>query len=139
MFWFAWTTDASVPSIVPIIASAFWGWSFFTLILMTFQYTEDAYRVSQNGGCVVALANISKVYSASALAGIGLIRNIAGATFPLFGRTLFESLGYQWGASLLAFLSIALIPIPFVLARYGPNIRRKSPWARQHMDEVDDD
>lgn len=123
LFWFAWTTDASIPPIVPIVASAFWGWSFYTLILMTFQYTEDAYRV----------------YSASALAGIGLIRNIAGAAFPLFGRELFSKLGYQWGASLLAFLSIALIPIPFVLARYGPVIRRKSPWASQHMDDGGDD
>ncbi|KAK6087796.1 major facilitator superfamily transporter [Seiridium cupressi] len=120
---FAWTTDASISPIIPIIASAFWGWSFFTLILMTLQYTEDAYRV----------------FSASALAGIGLIRNIAGAAFPLFGRNLFHTLGYQWGGSLLAFLSIALIPIPFVLARYGPTLRRKSPWARQHMDDADDE
>ncbi|KAI0130515.1 MFS multidrug transporter-like protein [Xylariales sp. AK1849] len=123
MFWFAWSTHTSIPPIVPIIASAFWGWSFYTLILMTFQYTEDAYRV----------------YSASALAGIGLIRNIAGAAFPLFGRQLFQTLGYQWGASLLAFLSIALIPIPFVLARYGPTIRSKSPWASQHVHDHEDD
>jgi hypothetical protein len=46
LFCFAWTTDASLPPILPITASAFWGWSFYTLILMTFQYTEDAYRVS---------------------------------------------------------------------------------------------
>lgn len=46
MFWFAWTTYPTTPAAVPIIASAFWGWSFYTLILMTFQYTEDAYRVS---------------------------------------------------------------------------------------------
>jgi hypothetical protein len=80
-----------------------------------------------------AQADTQQVFSASALAGIGLIRNIAGAAFPLFGRPLFQTLGYQWGASLLAFLSIALIPIPFVLARYGPTIRKKSPWASQHM------
>ncbi|KAH8648445.1 major facilitator superfamily domain-containing protein [Xylariales sp. PMI_506] len=123
LFCFAWTTYTSIPPIVPIIASGFWGWSFYTLILMTFQYTEDAYRV----------------FSASALAGIGLVRNIAGAAFPLFGRHLFEQLGYQWGASLLAFLSIALIPIPFILARYGPAIRRRSPWASQHVDDVDED
>lgn len=45
MFFFAWTTYATTPAIIPVIASAFWGWSFYTLILMTFQYTEDAYRV----------------------------------------------------------------------------------------------
>jgi MFS family permease len=47
IFCFAWTTYTSISPIVPIIASAFWGWSFYTLILMTFQYTEDAYRVSK--------------------------------------------------------------------------------------------
>ncbi|KAI1842231.1 hypothetical protein JX265_001409 [Neoarthrinium moseri] len=123
LFLFAWTTDASIPPIVPVVASGLWGWSFYTLILMTFQYTEDAYRV----------------YSASALAGIGLIRNIAGAAFPLFGRHLFEKLGYQWGPSLLAFLSVALIPIPFVLVRFGSTLRKNSPWASQHMDEDAED
>ncbi|KAK6836758.1 hypothetical protein PG987_007253 [Apiospora arundinis] len=122
MFFFAWTTYATTPAIIPVIASAFWGWSFYTLILMTFQYTEDAYRV----------------YSASALAGIGLIRNLFGAAFPLFGRKLFTSLGYQWGASLLALLAVVLIPIPFVLIRYGPTIRKNSPWASQHLENDDD-
>lgn len=45
MFWFAWTSYTSVHWIVPIIASAFWGWSFYTLILMTYMYTVDSYKV----------------------------------------------------------------------------------------------
>lgn len=45
LFWFAWTSDPSVHWIVPIIASALWGWSFYTLILLTYMYTEDSYKV----------------------------------------------------------------------------------------------
>ena len=45
LFWFAWTTYKSVHFIIPVIASAFWGWSFYTLILMTYTYTEDSYKV----------------------------------------------------------------------------------------------
>ncbi|RYP62892.1 hypothetical protein DL771_009541 [Monosporascus sp. 5C6A] len=123
MFWFAWTTDTAVHPLLPIVASAFWGWSFYTLILMTFQYTEDAYRV----------------FSASALAGIALVRNIAGAAFPMFGKQLFEDLGYQWGVSLLASIAIILAPIPFVLERYGVELRKRSPWARQHINEPEDE
>ncbi|RYP09308.1 hypothetical protein DL764_001355 [Monosporascus ibericus] len=123
MFWFAWTTDTAVQPLAPIVASAFWGWSFYTLILMTFQYTEDAYRV----------------FSASALAGISLVRNIAGAAFPMFGKQLFERLGYQWGASLVASIAIILAPIPFVLERYGVELRKRSPWARQHMNELEEE
>ena len=45
MFWFAWTSYKTVHWIVPILASALWGWSFYTLILMTYTYTEDSYKV----------------------------------------------------------------------------------------------
>ena len=46
LFWFAWTTSKSVHWIAPILASGLWGWSFYTLILMTYNYTEDSYKVS---------------------------------------------------------------------------------------------
>jgi len=75
LFWFAWSTSASVNAAVPILATALWGWSFYTLILMTYTYTEDSY----------------KQYAASALAGLGFVRNIAGAGFPLFGNQMFEN------------------------------------------------
>ena len=121
LFWFSWSTYTSVHWIVPIIASAFWGWSFYTLILMTYMYTEDSYGV----------------YSASALAGLGLIRNLFGAGFPLFSQQLFAAEGYQWGGSILAFLAIILTPIPFILRRNGAGLRRKSPWASGHMEGDD--
>jgi len=44
LFWFAWTSQSGTYWIVPIIATAFFGWSFYTLILMTYQYTEDSYK-----------------------------------------------------------------------------------------------
>lgn len=90
---------------------------------MTFTYTEDAY----------------KTFSASALAGIGLIRNLFGAAFPLFAHGLFTKLGYEWAGTLLAGLALVLVPIPFVLSRYGRVLREKSPWAREHMDDLDVD
>lgn len=45
LFWFAWTSYDSIHWIVPILASGLWGWSFYTLILMTYNYTEDSYKV----------------------------------------------------------------------------------------------
>ena len=78
----------------------------------------------------------SQVFSASALAGLGLVRNIAGAGFPLFGEQMFTYLGNQWAASLLAFLAVLLVPIPFILGRYGRALRLRSPWAKQHMDDL---
>lgn len=123
--WFAWTTPTEyhIHWIVPVLATVLFGWSFYALILMTYLYIEDSYMV----------------FSASALAGVGLIRNLAGAGFPLFGNQLFQNEGYNWAGTILACLAMLLIPIPFVLERYGTKLRSRSPWARQHMDGNDID
>lgn len=88
---------------------------------MTLTYTEDAY----------------KTYSASALAGIGLVRNLAGAGFPLVGRSLFVNVGTRNASLILMALAVCLVPIPFVLERRGLSLRKRSPWAAAHDDEDD--
>ncbi|KJX93368.1 MFS multidrug transporter like protein [Zymoseptoria brevis] len=125
LFWFAWTSppEYGIHWIVPVLATVMFGFSFYTLILMTYLYTEEAYLV----------------YSASALAGIGLSRNIFGCVFPLFGTQMFEGLGYNWAGTILAVVACLLVPIPFILERYGPSLREKSPYARQHMKTDEDD
>ncbi|KAF8855269.1 hypothetical protein BDZ45DRAFT_746646 [Acephala macrosclerotiorum] len=117
LFWFAWTTYTSVHWIVPIIASAFYGWSFYTLILMTFMYVEDTYKCAR--WCMLRLKHVRRC-------------------LPLFGSQMFENLGYRWAGSVLGFLALLLIPIPFVLARWGRTLREKSPWAREHIDDPED-
>ena len=89
---------------------------------MTLTYTEDAY----------------KTYSASALAGIGLVRNLAGAGFPLIGRTLFVRTGTRNATLVLMAIAICLAPIPFVLEKRGASLRKRSPWAAAHEAEEDD-
>ena len=78
------------------------------------------------------------MYSASALAGLSLVRNVAGGGFPLFTEQMFTNEGFQWAGSILAFLAILLVPIPFILEKYGRALRLRSPWAREHMDDLDD-
>ncbi|KAI9494083.1 major facilitator superfamily domain-containing protein [Zychaea mexicana] len=65
-------------------------------------------------------------YCASALAAKTIIRSGGGAAFPLFVGPLYRNLGSQWASSLLAFISLAIIPIPFVFYKWGPQIRAKS-------------
>ena len=52
---------------------------------------------------------------------------------------MFSYLGNQWAASLLAFLAVLLVPISFILERYGRALRLKSPWAKQYMDDLTED
>ncbi|EME85607.1 uncharacterized protein MYCFIDRAFT_41178 [Pseudocercospora fijiensis CIRAD86] len=123
LFWFAWTSppEYNIHYMVPVLATVLFGFSFFTLIFMVAIYSEESYMV----------------YSASALAGIGLARNIAGAVFPLFGSRMFSELGYNWAGTIVACIACLLAPIPFVLERYGPQLRARSPFAFEHMDDDD--
>lgn len=46
---------------------------------------------------------------------------------------MYNKLGVDWASSLLGFLSIAFIPIPFVLYYYGKKIRLASKRARHDL------
>ncbi|KAL2830853.1 major facilitator superfamily domain-containing protein [Aspergillus cavernicola] len=122
LFWFGWTSYPSVHWIVPIIASSFFGAGLYIVILSILNYVVDSYQT----------------YSASALAGVILIRNVVGAGFPLFATQMYERLGYEWASSLLGFIAILLVPIPFVFFYKGDAIRLRSPWAREHFDSTED-
>ncbi|EMD38027.1 hypothetical protein CERSUDRAFT_113138 [Gelatoporia subvermispora B] len=68
-------------------------------------------------------------YVASALAAKTVIRSGSGAAMPLFITAMFHNLGNGWAASTWAFISLAMIPIPFLFYRYGRSIRAKSKRA----------
>lgn len=52
----------------------------------------------------------------------------AGA-FPLFTNQMYRSLGYQWASSVPAFLTLVMIPFPFLFYKYGSQIRARSKFA----------
>jgi hypothetical protein len=41
---------------------------------------------------------------------------------------VYDNLGIAWATSLLGFISIALLPIPWILFIWGPKIRQKSAY-----------
>lgn len=122
LFWFAWTSYPSIHWIVPIIASVFFGLGIYIVILSFLSYVVDSYQT----------------YSASSLAGVILVRNLVGAGFPLFSTQMYERLGNEWASTLLAFLALVLVPIPWVFFYKGETIRQKSPWAREHFGTDED-
>lgn len=66
--------------------------------------------------------------SSSALAANGILRYILGAVFPLFTLQMYEKLGVHWAGSVFAFLSLPLIPIPWLLFKYGGKLRQRSSF-----------
>ena len=65
---------------------------------------------------------------ASAVAANGFLRYTLGAAFPLFTLQMYEKLGINWATSLLGFITIALMPIPWVLFKFGHSIRKRSSY-----------
>ena len=108
MFWFGWTSREDVHWIVPIIGSSFFCSGAFLLFNSVLNYLGDAYPK----------------YAATVLAGNDFMRSSFGAGFPLFATAMYNKLGVGWASSLLGFLSVLFIPIPFVLYAYGERIRR---------------
>lgn len=117
LFWFGWSSRTSIHWIIPIIGSSFFSMGAFLLFMAVLSYLGDAYP-----------KHIASVY-----AGNDLVRSAFGAAFPLFANSMYKKLGLDWASSLLGFLAIAFIPIPFVLYFYGKRIRLASKMARHDL------
>jgi MFS family permease len=79
-------------------------------------------------GCLNYLVDTYTKYSASAIACNTFLRSIFAAGFPLFSKQLFVNLGVHWGGSLLGFIALGMIPIPFIFYKFGAAIRAKRPY-----------
>lgn len=71
----------------------------------------------------IYLIDAFTVYAASALAACTVLRSLFGALLPLAGQKMYAALGLGWGNSLLAFIALALMPMPVVFVVYGERIR----------------
>jgi len=75
----------------------------------------------------MALVDTFHIYAASALASNTIIRSVFGAVLPLCGLKMYDTLGLGWGNSLLGFIAVAMIPVSFLLLKYGEALRKKFP------------
>ncbi|KAF2208871.1 hypothetical protein CERZMDRAFT_48544 [Cercospora zeae-maydis SCOH1-5] len=127
LFWYVpnrsrldvgWASRPDVHYIVSAMALAWFSIGAFLLFNSVLNYLPDAYPT----------------HAASVLAGNDLLRSAFGAGFPLFASAMYKDLGVPWASSTLAFISIAFIPIPFVLFRYGATLRKNySKHARKDI------
>ncbi|KAF4438015.1 hypothetical protein F53441_12867 [Fusarium austroafricanum] len=113
LFWFAWTARPGVSWASPAASMIVFAWGNLSVFVSTIQYITDTYH-----GSVVASAA-----SANSLARYGF-----AGVFPLFTLQMYQTLGIDWATSLLAFIALALLPVPWVLFKFGPKIRAKSSY-----------
>jgi hypothetical protein len=113
--WYAWAPRPGVHWIVPALAGLPVGWGTLTGFLTVIAYIVDVY---------------GSVYSASAMGANGLLRFLLGAAFPQFIIQLYASrIGIHWAGSIFAFLSLALVPVPWFFFYRGRQLRQKSYYA----------
>ncbi|KAL6705054.1 hypothetical protein ACN47E_007313 [Coniothyrium glycines] len=62
------------------------------------------------------------------MAANGIARYTLGAVFPLFTVQMYEALGIAWATSLLGFLSLVMIPIPYLFFKFGGSVRARSKY-----------
>lgn len=120
LFIFAWTNSPSIHWAVCMVGTAMFGFGNICVSLALVNYLVDSYAA----------------YSASALAAATVMRSLCGAAFPLFTTYMYKGLGIHWASSVPGFLSLTCLPAPFLLSKYGPQLRRISKFASTMSEEV---
>ncbi|KAJ5155404.1 MFS general substrate transporter [Penicillium capsulatum] len=115
LFWFAWTNSPSIHWLVSIASGVPFGFGMVMVFLPVANYLVDSYTI----------------FTASVMAANSLLRSIFGVVFPLFTKYMYQSLGIHWATSLVAFLALACLPMPFIFYQYGPAIRRRCYYSAQ--------
>ncbi|KAL7415199.1 major facilitator superfamily domain-containing protein [Mrakia frigida] len=110
---FAWTSNPSIHWISPVLAGAPFGFGMLLVFTSVLGYLIDTYLM----------------YAASALAANAVLRSILGAVFPLFSTYMYKNLGNEWASSLIGFLALICVPMPFVFFYYGERIRGLSSFS----------
>jgi len=78
------------------------------------------------------IADTYGLYSASASAACAFLRSMLAFTFPLLVPSLFGSLGYGWGGSVLCLVAVVIgIPAPLIVWFWGPRLRGASRFVKE--------
>ncbi|GME22245.1 mfs general substrate transporter [Neofusicoccum parvum] len=107
LFWFAWTVHFHTHWLATIASTFFYGIGQVMIINSVQNYYIDAFEK----------------YAASAIAAGAVFRAVIGGIVPLFAPSLFKSVGYGWGISVFAMVSLLLAPAPLFFYRYGERVR----------------
>lgn len=103
----AWTAQAQTHWMGPMVGSAVFAYG----LMMTFNSIQNW------------IVDAFFPYSAAAMAAASLLRSVTGCILPIFSDSLFKNLGYGWGGTLLALVSIPAIPAPLLLFLFGKQLR----------------
>ncbi|KAK2836921.1 hypothetical protein FQN49_006590 [Arthroderma sp. PD_2] len=111
LFLYGWTVYYKVHWMAPVLSTTLVGFGIFFVIMPSQLYMVDVFGSEA---------------AASALGANILLRSLFGAFLPLAGSSMCASLNYGWGNTLLGFLALAFVPVPFLLYKYGEWLRTRT-------------
>ncbi|KAJ5693028.1 hypothetical protein N7462_002451 [Penicillium macrosclerotiorum] len=106
---YGWTCQEHVHPAVPIVGTGLIGFGVMFTFIPFNVYMIDAYTK----------------YAASAIAAGNILRSLSAALLPLLGVPLYNRLGYGWGNTLLAFVSLGLGGMVMLFRKYGEEWRKR--------------
>ncbi|GAA5828441.1 hypothetical protein JCM11251_006252 [Rhodosporidiobolus azoricus] len=113
LFIFGWTAREDVHWFWPIFGAALYLPGIFLAFQSILMYISLSYPR----------------YAASLLAGNDFFRSVFASVFPLFGTKMYHAMGVGPGSSMLAGVSILMIPFLWAIMHYGPRLRARSNFA----------
>lgn len=113
LFSYAWSSFPHVSWAGPCFSGMACGFGFLMLYNPANNYIVDSYQH----------------YAASGLAAKTFVRSMWGGAVPLFTIQMYHRLGYEWATTLMAFISLACVAIPFMFYHFGARIRKRSKYA----------
>ena len=114
LFWLGWTSNPQISIWSGLSACFIFGVVLIAMYASTYEYIIDSYGP----------------HAAVALATITMARYLISGGMVMAARPMFETLGVHWTMTFLGCLAAILTPGPFLLKRYGEQLRKKSPYAR---------
>lgn len=116
LFWLAWTGRPEFHWAVPITSGILSGIAYVLNMICLTVYNNEVYALH---------------YGASVMAGTTFTRFAISSAFPLFTHQMVSKLGFSWTVSLLGFVTVAMMPIPWVFFKWGPKLRAGSKYIKK--------
>lgn len=117
LIWYGWSAEARIMWLMPCIGSGIFAFG----IVAVFQAIQNY------------LIDMNPRFSASSMAAAQVFRSYFGFGFPLFGKAMYDKMGYGWANTMSGILCFVLgIPFPIVVYVYGERIRN---WANKRFDD----
>jgi DHA1 family multidrug resistance protein-like MFS transporter len=113
LFWIAWTASPNTHYASPILGTLLYVWGNMSVLISAISYLFDAYPPRGTLSALTAAA-------CTRLACAGIV--------SLFIIPMIMGLTGAWAYSLFGFISAAMVPLPWLLFRFGPTLRARSNY-----------